>query len=550
MGRAAALLFFVLAACSARRAGISQDAAPAEVDLLLHNARIFDGTGGEPVAGDVAVKDGRIAVVAPAARVRARETLDLSGLAVSPGFIDVHNHSEFAVADPARRFNEGYIRQGVTTIVGGPDGSMTPEQMRNLIARYAQNGVATNVAFYVGHNAIRVYVMGMSRNEPTPAELEEMKRLVREGMELGAVGFSTGLMYEPGMFTHTDEIVALAREVAPFHGIYDSHVRNPAHALIESDRETIEVGERAGVPPKIAHEKAVGLENKGLIREVIRLVEAARARGVNVATDQYPYDGAATAKLTEIVIAPPDVDTRAGFDLKAALRDPGLRRRFKETSENGIRGGFAWLKATGYSHMRITSSRDYPELVGRYLSELARERNQEGFDLVCDLILGAASPVGITLGAVHEQDLRDLLVQPWNMIASDGTYSDGVTPQGHPRSTGTFPRVLGKYVRELRLLSLSEAIRKMTSFPAEYVGLADRGRVAAGYAADLVVFDPETIGDRSTWDEPQLYAQGVVHVIVNGAFVLRNGKLTGSTPGLFLKHRGLTTTTAANIKDR
>ena len=373
------------------------------------------------------------------------------------------------------------------------------------------------------------------RRAPTEEELSAMKALVREGMDLGTVGLSTGLMYEPGLFSETGELVELAREVKPFGGIFESHVRDPGHDLLGSDREVIEVARQAGVPGRIAHEKAVGLEHKGLIAEVVKVVEEARAAGLDITTDQYPYDGAATASLEEIVVVPESMNEAAGFDLKAALRDESTRRALQKTSEEGIDGGFAWLKATGYSHMRITTASGSPELVGRYLSELARERGKAGFDLVADLILESPAPIGITLGAIAEEDVRSLLVQPWNMVASDGGYPGGDPGEGHPRSAGTFPRVLGLYVRELGLLSLEEAVRKMTQLPASNVGLRDRGRLAQGMAADIVVFDPEAVIDRSTWEDPHRFSDGVIHVLVNGELALRGGELTGETPGRWLR---------------
>jgi N-acyl-D-aspartate/D-glutamate deacylase len=502
-------------------------------DLLIRGGTVIDGSGRRGVRADVGIRGDRIAFVGAAKNAQAGETIDATGLIVAPGFIDVHSHTEQAIASPERRFNEGVIRQGVTTIVGGPDGSLSPAQIRRLMAAYQQNGVGTNVAFYVGHNAIRSEVMGRRQSLATPDEIARMKELVRAGMELGAVGFSTGLMYEPGMFSNTDEVVELARVVKPFGGTYDSHVRDPVARFLESDRECLEIGRRAGIPAKIAHEKTVGLQNAGLNKKLIAMINEARKRGEDVVTDQYPYDGAATSSLTGIIVVPPEM--RADFDLKAALRDPEKRQRLKQTSENGINGGFAWLKATGYSAMRITSSRDYPQLVGKYLSELAQERKQENFDLVCELILDAQHPVGITLGAIREDDVRELMVQPWNMIASDGAYADSkTTGPGHPRSTGTFVRVLGYYVRELKLLTLEEAIRKMTSFPATHLNLPERGRIATGRFADIAIFDPKTIRDRSTWDEPHLMADGVSHVLVNGVFVLRDGQLTGHAPGRFV----------------
>lgn len=507
-------------------------------DVVITNARLIDGTGRPARAAEIGIRGGWIARIGAPGSLRAapaRDRLDARGLVVAPGFIDVHSHTDEAIADSGRRYNEGAVRQGVTTVVGGPDGSAAPSDMRTLMAALGRQGAGTNLAMYVGHNAVRAEVMKNEQRAPTADELVRMKALVREGMELGAVGFSTGLMYEPGMWSTTEEVIELAKEAAPFRGIYDSHVRDPVKRFLWSDEEAIKVGEAAGIAPKIGHEKAVGLENAGKIRDVIAMVNAARARGVGAVTDQYPYDGAATAPLRGIIVVPRDLLT-PGFDVTAALRDPATRAKLKQASENGIDGGFAWIKATGYSSMRITTSRERPGLVGRYLSELAAERRQDPFDLVSDLLTTGSDTIGITLGAIKEADVRALLVQPWNMVASDGAYADARSrPMGHPRSTGTFPRVIGHYVRDVKLLTLEEAVRKMTSLPADFVGLRDRGRVQEGLAADLAVFDPATVADRSTWSQPQLMAAGIPHVMVNGVFVLRDGKLTGRTPGRYLR---------------
>ncbi len=519
-------------------------------DLIIVGGSIIDGSGDAPRAGTVVIAGNEIVSVGEGEGTQAADTIDATGLVVAPGFIDVHSHTPPAIADPDNRLNEGVIRQGVTTVIGGPDGGFSPSDVRGLAEAYAGQGIGTNVAFYVGHNAIRREVMGDDQQRPpTGEELEAMRTLVGEGMELGALGLSTGLMYEPGMFSETAEVIALAEEAAAAGGVYDSHVRNPVHDFVGSDREVVEISETAGLPGKIGHLKAVGLHNEGVIADIIDLVEGARERGIEIVSDQYPYDGAATASLTGIIVAP-DVEgldvfrqmgrqgrTEEGMaQLKAALGDPELRALLKEASENGINGGFAWLKATGYTSMRITSSADYPELVGVYLSEIAEMRGQDPFDAVADLIIGASQPVNLTLGAIKEHDVRRLLVQPWNMTASDGGYADGSeSPAGHPRSAGTFPRLLGHYVRDEGVLSLEEAVRKITSLPADFHGISDRGRLAAGARADVAIFDPATIIDRSDWDHPQRFSEGVIHVLVNGVPVLRDGEMTGEAPGEVVK---------------
>ena len=515
--------------------------APASVVIV--GGTIVDGSGDAPHAGTVVIEGDRIVSVGEGGR-EALDTIDATGMVVA-GFIDVHNHTPPAIADPERRQNEGFIRQGVTTVFGGPDGAFAPARIRQLAEAYAAGGIGTNVAFYVGHNGIRREVMGDDQQRPpTDDELDEMRALVREGMELGAFGLSTGLMYEPGMFAETAEVIALAFEAAAHGGVYDSHVRDPVHDFVGSDREAVEIAEVAGLPGKIGHLKAVGLHNEGAIEDIVELVEGARRRGVVIVSDQYPYDGAATASLTGIIVAGAGGAGRLPADAAAGAdggRDGGAEAgaggSWVQSSLEGVqrergRRRLRLAQSTGYTSMRITSSTDYPELVGAYLSEIADERGQDPFDAVADLVIGADRPVNLTLGAIKEHDVRRLMVQRWNMIASDGGYADGSdSPAGHPRSAGTFPRLLGHYVRDTGVLSLEEAVRKITSLPADFHGIDDRGRLVVGARADIGVFDPATIIDRSDWDYPQRFAEGVIHVFVNGIPVLRDGEMTGEAPG-------------------
>jgi len=519
---------------------LTLSSAEPRYDLLVRGGTVIDGTGRPGFQADVGIRDGKIVFVGKSS-VPASQTIDATGLVVAPGFIDPHNHVPDSVREvKGAIFNEGFVTQGVTTIVGGPDGRFSPNQMRATIQRFQNNGITTNYALYIGHNGIRSEVMGSAQRPPTAIELEKMKALVREGMQMGAVGLSTGLMYEPGMFSKTDEVVALTAEVKPFGGIYDSHVRDPAFHFLESDAEAIQIGQEAGVPVKIAHEKAVGLQNKGRIRDVIQMVAKERAAGRNVVTDQYPYDGAETTTLDRlIVVRDPQTGERRDLsyaEVQQALKDTANRDGIRETSEHGIGGGFSWIKAVGYGSMRIVDAHDFPTLVGKNLELLAGERHQPPFDLVADLIERNSNPIMITLGSVEEEDVRALLVQKWDMIGSDGKYvGRDVQTSDHPRSTGTFTRVLGVYVRELHLLSLPEAVAKMTSQPADFLGLTDRGRVQPGEAADITIFDPKTVGAHSTWTDPHAFSEGIIDVIVNGTPVLLKGKLTSATPGVYIK---------------
>lgn len=545
------LLYFLLAT------SIFSCYQPINVDYHIKNGTIIDGLGNPPFNADLFIKDGNIGIIDSDEEVNAEHTIDATNLVVAPGFIDSHNHSDRSIKDNDKKLNEGFIRQGVTTIVGGPDGWWSPREIRELLNKYAAQGIGTNLAFYVGHNGIRrevmeddqIRLMRKMQRRPTDDELNQMKQLVREGMELGALGLSTGLMYPGGLYSQTEEVIALAKEVTPFNGIYDSHVRNPVHALIESDTELIEIASQAGIPGKIGHLKAVGLHNEGAITEIIALVDSVRKTGLEIVSDQYPYDGAQTSMLEEIIVIPSEMVENeivlrlinndsldaAITIIKQLLDAEESRKRIKKTSEEGDNGGFAWLKATGYTSMRITGSSDYPELVGKYLSEIAKEMQLDPFDMVCELIIGAEERVNITLGAINENDVRELLIQPWNMIASDGNYSEeSLESFGHPRSTGTFPRVLGYYVRELELLSLEEAVRKMTHLPASFLGLQNRGRIDNGLPADLVLFNPDSIRDNSSYQQPNIFASGVIHVFVNGVPVLLEEKMTGNAPGQYL----------------
>jgi N-acyl-D-amino-acid deacylase len=549
------VIYAAAAACVLAIASVSARAAES-YDLLIRGGTVIDGTGKPGVRADVGVRGGKIVFVGEAGAAQARELVDATGLTVAPGFIDAHNHvpdfflemrERAGAAKPAASaiINEAYLLQGVTTIIGGPDGGMSPKMIRTLIEQLESGGIGTNYAFYIGHNGVRSEVMGSAHRLSNAAELQKMQQLVREGMQMGAVGLSTGLMYEPGMFSDTAEVIALAKEVKPYDGIYDSHVRDPVFKLLASDEEALRIGREAGIPVKIGHEKAVGLINKGRIDTVIAMVEKARAAGEDVVTDQYPYDGAATATLDQVIIVPemPEI----GFSgapgaampkIQQALRDAARLPKIKAATEHGIKGGFSWVKAVGYGSMRIVDSKDFPELIGRNVQLLADERKKAPFDLLVELIVAGRTPTLLTLGAVDEQDVRKLLVQPWNMIASDGGY---VGKEGsmfdHPRSTGTFTRVIGHYARDEKQLSLADAVRKMTAFPADFLRLYDRGRIQAGKAADIVVFDAAAVRDNSTWAKPSTLSTGVRHVVVNGTLAIKDGAPTGATPGRYIKRQ-------------
>jgi N-acyl-D-amino-acid deacylase len=507
-------------------------------DVLIKHGTVYDGSGGPGFRADVGLRGDKIAFVGRAKAESAAIVIDATALAVAPGFIDAHNHvAESYERAPTPFLNDQFLTQGVTTVLVGPDGALSPNDLRKMFAALQTKGFGTNYACYVGHNGIRQEVIGDAPRTATDAELKTMSALVSEGMELGCVGLSTGLMYEPGMYADEGEVIALAKAVAPFHGTYDSHTRAPVFHLLESETEAIEIGAAAGIPAKLAHEKAVGLLNRGRIWEVIAMTEAARARGHEVVADQYPYNGAATGYIRQIFIVPgePKDAPVTLARLKEVLAVPSLRAAIRNATEHGIDGGFSWVKAVGYGSMRIVDAPDAPSLVDENIELLARKRGLEPFDMLVQLVHDSPRDILVTVGSVDETDIRELIARPWVMIASDGQYiAPGPTDAAHPRSTGTFTRVLARYSRELKILTLPEAIRKMTSLPATHLHLYDRGRLAPGYAADVTVFNPRTVSDRSTYTDPSARSVGIEDVIVSGRLAIRDGKLTGLAPGRFV----------------
>jgi N-acyl-D-amino-acid deacylase len=432
---------------------------------------------------------------------------------------------------PKYRTNENFIRQGVTTCIFGVDGYWSPKTAENFLKATKKNGVGTNWAFYMGHNGIRQAVMKMENRAPTAEELEKMKAMVKQGMEMGAVGLSSGLMYLPGRYATTEEVIELAKMVAPYGGVYDSHVRDPVNDFLGSVEECIEIGEKSGARPHPAHHKAVGIPNWGKSKDVSDLIQAAIDRGLDVTVDQYPYDGAATAPLFAVLVPPKG--TPQGT-IHEALRNPELRKKIKALTENPPPEVYSWVQTVGYSSFRIVVCEKFPDYVGKMLVEIAEEKGVEPFQMIVDIIAEDPDTV-ITLGACSEDDVRYIMTRPWTVISSDGATGASM---GHPRSYGTFARVLGRYVREWKVLPLDEAVHKMSGKTARYFRLEKRGEIKEGFYADIAVFDPGRIIDRSDWAHPDQMAEGVIHVLVNGDFALRNEKMTGKLNGRMIPFKG------------
>jgi dihydroorotase/N-acyl-D-amino-acid deacylase len=501
---------------------------PAAYDLVIRGGRVVDGTGSPWFRADVAIEDDTIAAVAPRVDGRATRVIDASGLVVCPGFIDIHTHARRGIFDVPTADN--YTRQGVTSIYEGPDGG-SPLPIREFLDRVAATRTSPNFGTFVGQGSIRQKVIGSIDRKATPAEIEQMRDLVRAGMRDGAVGLSTGLFYVPGIFTPTDEVVELARVAGEMGGIHVSHMRNEAAGVLDGVRETIAIGERGGLPTQITHHKVIGTQNWGRSVASLELVAQARARGVDVTIDQYPY----TASATGIdALLPPWALEGGRAETLTRLKDPAQRARIKATIVDNIRfdrgGGDP-------KNIAVSSCGWDPSLAGKNLATITRERGLEpthenAAETAMSIVeRGGASGI---FHAIDEKDLERILACPLTMIASDGEVPIFGRASPHPRSYGTFARVLAVYVREKGVLSLEEGVRRMTSLPAWRLRLHDRGILRPGMKADIAVFDPARVRDKATYDNPHQYAEGFSQVIVNGLIIFENGAMTAARPGRIL----------------
>lgn len=498
--------------------------------LILEGGTVYDGRGGPPLEADIGIRGDRIAAIGDLGEQEAAIRLDVSGLAVTPGFIDIHSHADRTIQEVPMA--ENYIRQGVTTAIGGPDGSsFFPTHA--FLGTVELQPAAINFGTMVGHGTIRRQVMGNENRAPTAEELSQMKALVAAGMQQGAFGLSSGLKYVPGAYAKTEEVIELARVAGQYGGFYKSHMREEGLELIESVKETIRIGEEGGLPTQVTHHKVVGYPMWGSSTETLRLVDEARERGVDVTIDQYPY----IASSTSLTILFPSWSLEGTQeDLLARLNDPADRARIKEAIVNNLekdRGG------NDPANVAIAYCYWDPSLSGKNLAILLEERDMAvTLENAADLAIELQKKGGFQgiFFAMQEEDVQRILVHPMNMVSSDGGIPVWQSGMPHPRNYGTFARVLGHYVRELGLLSFTEAIRKMTSLPAHRLGLDDRGILQEGAYADLVVLNPATVIDHATFEAPHQYATGVEHVIVNGQLALRDGEPTGTRPGRVLRH--------------
>lgn len=537
-------------------------AADSAFDLVITNGHIIDGTGSPWYSGDVGIRDGRIAAIGNLSAAARKRTIDAKGKVVAPGFIDILGQSETTILVDPRLPSKIY--QGITTEITGEGGSAAPlndtiiandrpgyehykinpdwRTFRQYFARIEKQGMGINLASYVGATQVRRMVLGDADVQPTPEQLEKMKALVREAMRDGAVGVSTSLEYAPAPYAKTEEIIALAAEAAKFGGVYATHMRSEGDGVLEGIDEAVRIGREAKIPVEIWHFKVAGKDNFGRMPELIARVNKARSEGFDVTADTYAYTAWSN---TMSAFVPPWAHDGGDAKLIERLKDPATRARIRKDMETRSKDwDNEWDEITGPQDVMITDVLN-PELKkfqGKRLTEVARALNEDPMDALFDILIQDKAYTYCAVFGMSEPDVALALQQPWVSVDND---SSGTSPEGilgqehpHPRAYGTFPRVLRKYVREEKKLTLEDAIRKFSALPAQRMRLTDRGVLKQGMWADVVVFDPQTVRDVATYDDPNRLSEGMDYVLVNGAPVIENGKMTGALPGKVLRGAG------------
>ena len=530
-------------------------------DVLIRGGTVYDGSGGAPYVGDVALRGERIVYVGPRAPAGASREIDATGLAVAPGFINMLSWSTESLIHDGRGQSE--IRQGVTTQVMGEGWSMGPvteamkriEESRQGDIRYPiswtslgdylefleRRGVSHNVASFVGAATVRINVLGEGDVDPDAEQLARMRALVREAMNEGAMGVGSSLIYAPGSFAETDELVALVTEAGRCGGMYVSHMRSEGDRILQSVDELIEIARRSGAPAEIYHLKLAGRDNWARLDEVIRRIESARAQGLRITTDMYTYTAGATGLDAAM---PLWVQAGGQEEWIRRLRDPAIRARVADEMRRPGQGWENLYYGAGPEGMLLADFRNpaLRQYVGKTLAEVARMRGKSPEETAMDLVIEDNSRVGTVYFLMSEDNVRRQVQLPWMSFGSDAASvaAEGVFLNGnpHPRAYGNFARLLGRYVRDERLIPLEEAVRRLTSMPASNLGIADRGALVPGHYADIAVFDPATIADRATFERPHQYAVGMRHVFVNGVQVIADGEHSGATPGRVVRGPG------------
>jgi len=527
-------------------------------DMVFKNGRIVDGSGNPSYVADIGVKNGEITRIGHI-NEGAGEVFDARGRVIAPGFIDMHNHCDHTIL--AFPDVENYIMQGVTTSLGGNCGismmPITPDFMdlaRNYLSPFLhpgydygwdwrnvndyclkiqENGTIQNLGFLVGHGTLRIAVKGFDGGPALPGDIEAMKKILRESMEEGAFGLSAGLIYSPGSFASTEEMSDVAAVLREYGGFFTIHIRNESNLLIESIEEAIQIAERSGISLHISHLKAGGRPNWGKVHGALAVMEEARERGVNITCDAYPYN----AGMTTITALLPPWVLEGGVDrMLSRLADKRERARITESLKNSSAGFENWIGSIGWSNIRIAGCPPDRRYEGMSLQEITGERKSEPDEAFFDWMLEVGGNATMVLFSLYDDDVDTVIQHPLSCVVSDGWItSPKAGGRPHPRGYGTFPRLLGRYVREKKLLRIEDAVRKITSMPASIMGLKDRGLVKEGYKADLVVFDPATILDRATFDDPHRFPEGIDLVMVNGQTAVDKNGLSGIRSGEVLR---------------
>ncbi len=497
-------------------------------DLLIANGKIFDGAGNPWFAGDIAISGDTITAIGHLDKLTCTTRVDAAGMAVAPGFIDIHSHGRRGIFSVPTA--ENYLREGVTTFIEGPDGN-SPVPLAPFLQKLSQTPISVNIASFVGHGSLRTAVMGLVNRQATTEELEKMKALAAEAMRDGAVGLSTGLFYVPGNYANTEEVIEIAKVVGAMGGFHESHMRDETDHIEDSVRETIRIGEEGHLPTQITHHKVIGTSNWGKSAATLLLVDQARARGVDVTIDQYPY----TASSTGIAALFPQWSLEGGNkSVVERLHATDARAKIKVEIVHNIRDGRG---GGDPKNIVIVNCSFDPALAGKSLADITRARGVEPtIENAAETAMALQEKGGCSAvyHAIDEADIERIMRSPYTMIASDGDIPVFGKEAPHPRSYGTFARVLGVYVRERKILTLQDAIRRMSSMPAQRLSFPDRGLLRPGMKADIVVFDPATVADKATFENPHQYSIGFQHVIVNGKLVLHDGKVTTERPGRVL----------------
>jgi len=544
-----------------------------DFDILIRNGKILDGTANPGKSGDVGIAGDSITAVGDLSGQTAKIILEAEGRAVSPGFIDVHTHCDRGFGKPETTANLNYVSQGVTTVVTGNCGSGS-FNIAEAKKAWEKLGIGTNAIMLTGYGTIRNAVMGVETRHPTAEESEKMESLLREAMTQGAWGLSTGLPYIPDRYTSTEELIALAKIVADFGGVYSSHIRDEGTYLLEAIKECMKIGRESGARVHISHLKASGKANWGLMKEATRLITSARRDGIALTADMYPYHGAAIVPFLMSFNVPRDMEPfselldmtdyyfilnrlgvtvedikrrggkaplpraellkRYGAELEAAFADEAKKERIKKLTLDGALDRLNWVPIFGWDNFLITNARRNPSLIGKILSDIAQERKRDSFDVAVDLFLQEKDDLTVSVCVMSEDDIRCGLKQDWMMIASDGSAARYKVGNVHPRYYGSASRVLGKYTREEGVLTLEQAVQKMTSLPAQLFQLKDRGLLKKGYKADIVIFDPDTVRDNATYQDPHQLSTGIEYVLINGQLSVERGKFNNSLNGRVL----------------